>query len=302
MFNISSRENKYGNEPVKKRERSVSGKIIRACVGADSVTGYFNCYFLHTAAGAISDLNEELLDVQTDYAVSVVDDFFSSKIASVSMFEENAILQDYFEAVNTAEDLDRYEGRDVVIKELSGALSVCLTRWSWRYGSQTRGRTATFFQAVRQWMQIWKTSYGASPCLTGRKNSGVRALLGSRPGESIVSVVSPVFSEDGADIAGYAGLDVFVSSLSQLLSEIKVGEEGYLEVISDDSDYIYSDDPAAMGKMWKNWISPMTTKKKVKAVTMEPWIFITVILLIPPCSETVKQQAGWPLPHCCWQR
>lgn len=117
-----------------------------------------------------------------------------------------------------------------------------------------------------------------------------------------MSVVSPVFSEDGADIAGYAGLDVFVSSLSQLLSEIKVGEEGYLEVISDDSDYIYSDDPAAMGKNVEELDISNDYKEKVKAVTMEPWIFITVILLIPPCSETVKQQAGWPLPHCRWQR
>ena len=124
MSDISSRENKYSNEPVKKRKKSVSGKIIRSLLlvltPSLAILIVISCIM---AAGAISDLNEELLDVQTDYAVSVVDDFFSSKIASVSMFEENAVLQDYFEAVHTAEDIDRYEGRDVVIKELSGALA-----------------------------------------------------------------------------------------------------------------------------------------------------------------------------------
>ena len=39
-----------------------------------------------------------------------------------------------------------------------------------------------------------------------------------------------------------------MDSLSQLLAAIKVGEEGYMEMISNSSEYIYSDDPTATGK------------------------------------------------------
>lgn len=266
MSNISSRENKYGNEPVKKRERSVSGKIIRSLLlvltPSLAILIVISCIM---AAGAISDLNEELLDVQTDYAVSVVDDFFSSKIASVSMFEENAILQDYFEAVNTAEDIDRYEGRDVVIKELSGALermSDQMVMEVWAADERTDSYFLSSGEAVDANLEnvIWR-----HPLLDGKKTVVSEPYLDPASGESIVSVVSPVFSEDGADIAGYAGLDVFVSSLSQLLSEIKVGEEGYMEVISDDSDYIYSDDPAAMGKNVEELDISDDYKEKVKS-------------------------------------
>ena len=67
-------------------------------------------------------LNDDLLEVQTDYAVSIVDDFFSSKVTAVSMFEESDDLQSYFKAVHRAEDIDSYKEKDVVLKELSGAL------------------------------------------------------------------------------------------------------------------------------------------------------------------------------------
>ena len=57
------------------------------------------------AASTISDLNDDLLEVQTDYAVSIVDDFFSSKVTAVSMFEESDDLQSYFKAVHRAEGI-----------------------------------------------------------------------------------------------------------------------------------------------------------------------------------------------------
>ena len=74
------------------------------------------------AAHAISRLNDKLLDSQTDYAVSIVDDFFSSKVTAVSMFEENVDLQNYFAAVSQPEDITGYEGKEILLKDLSDAL------------------------------------------------------------------------------------------------------------------------------------------------------------------------------------
>ena len=66
--------------------------------------------------------------------------------------------------------------------------------------------------------------------------------------EMIVSIVSPVVSGNGTEITGLFGFDVYLDTLKQTLSDIKVGEAGYLELISNSSDYIYSDDPTASGK------------------------------------------------------
>ena len=65
----------------------------------------------------------------------------------------------------------------------------------------------------------------------------------------IVSIVSPVVSGNGSEITGLFGFDVYLDTLKQTLSDIKVGEAGYLELISNSSDYIYSDDPLHPAKM-----------------------------------------------------
>lgn len=71
---------------------------------------------------SISSLNDKLLDVQTDYAVSIVDDFFSSKLAVVSMFENNDDLQAYFQAVSVPQDIEGYEDREKIQELLSMVL------------------------------------------------------------------------------------------------------------------------------------------------------------------------------------
>ena len=88
MSNILNRESTHGEEAVKQREKSIStritGSLLIVLVPSLVILIIISCI---VAANNISDLNDELLDVQTDYAVSIVDDFFKSKTAAVSMFE-----------------------------------------------------------------------------------------------------------------------------------------------------------------------------------------------------------------------
>lgn len=265
MSDILSGEDKYGKEHVKKREKSVSAKIIRSLlmVLAPSLVLLISISCI-MAAKAISDLNEELLDVQTDYAVSIVDEFFNSKIAAVSMFRENAGLQDYFDSVDTAEDIEHYEDRDVVLKELAGALnrmSDQMVIQVWAADEKTGSYLLSSGEVVDA--ELERVTW-LQPLLDRKSTVVSEPYLDPATGKSVVSVVSPVYSEEGADIAGFAGFDVYVSSLSQLLSEISVGEAGYLEVLSGSSDYIYSDDPTAMGKNVEELDISDDYKEKVK--------------------------------------
>ena len=249
MSNILNRENTHGEEAVKQREKSIStritGSLLIVLIPSLVILIIISCI---VAANNISDLNDELLDVQTDYAVSIVDDFFKSKTAAVSMFEKSDDLQSYFRAVNTAEDIDKYKEKDIVLKELSGALERMRDEnvlQVWVADDKTDCYLLSNGEAVAANLAdvVWRQSV-----LDEKKPVVSEPYLDPATGESIISVVSPVFSEDNLKIEGFVGFDVYVSSLSQLLSEIKVGENGYLEVLSGSADYIYSDDPAAMGK------------------------------------------------------
>lgn len=249
MSNILNRENTHGEEAVKQREKSIStritGSLLIVLIPSLVILIIISCI---VAANNISDLNDELLDVQTDYAVSIVDDFFKSKTAAVSMFEKSDDLQSYFRAVNTAEDIEKYKEKDIVLKELSGALERMRDEnvlQVWVADDKTDCYLLSNGEAVAANLAdvVWR-----QPVLDEKKPVVSEPYLDPATGESIISVVSPVFSEDNLKIEGFVGFDVYVSSLSQLLSEITVGENGYLEVLSGSADYIYSDDPAAMGK------------------------------------------------------
>ena len=54
--------------------------------------------------------------------MSIVDDFFSSKLAVVSMFENNDDLQAYFQAVSVPQDIEGYEDREKIQELLSMVL------------------------------------------------------------------------------------------------------------------------------------------------------------------------------------
>ncbi|MFR2649716.1 MAG: methyl-accepting chemotaxis protein, partial [Blautia coccoides] len=81
---------------------SLLAVLVPALIGMITIAGFM-------ASGSISGLNTQLIDAQTDYAVSVVDDFFSGKIAIVSLYENDSIFGKYFHAVATPDDIGNYE-------------------------------------------------------------------------------------------------------------------------------------------------------------------------------------------------
>lgn len=200
------------------------------------------------ASGSISRLSGKMLDIQTDYAVSIVDEFFNSKAAAISVFEIDHDIQAYFDSVSRPEDIDVYEDREIILRELKGALdrmsgSMVIQVWiadakTDRYLLSTGGTVKADLNNTKWYHSV----------LSSKATVISDPYLDPATGKTVVSVVTPVFSADGAGIIGFAGVDVDVDSLSELLAGIRVGEEGYLELLSNQSDYIYSDDPTAMGK------------------------------------------------------
>lgn len=201
-----------------------------------------------TASHSISLLNRKTIDVQAEYAVSIVDNFFSSKVTAVSMFEENTTLQAYFKAISKPQDIETYDDRGKVQNELSGALKRMSEEkvvQAWVADDRTDKYLLSNGKIVNAGLKktVWH-----EPVLSGKKPVVSEPYLDPATGQKIVSIVSPVISGTGNNVAGFVGFDVYVSTLADLLSEIAVGENGYLELLSNSSDYIYSNDPKASGK------------------------------------------------------
>ena len=201
------------------------------------------------AAGAISALNDKILEVQTDYAVSSVDDFFSSKVTAAGMFRDNDDLQTYFASVSREEDISAYSQLDDVLRVLNSALVQMGEKEKVMEAWVADPRTDSYLLSDGSVVDagLEDTQWYES-VISGGSTIITEPFLDPATHEMIVSIVSPVVSGNGTEITGLFGFDVYLDTLKQTLSDIKVGEAGYLELISNSSDYIYSDDPTASGK------------------------------------------------------
>lgn len=256
--------NKLFNKERKDKKNSISTKISMSLaavlVPCLTILIIIVCFF---ASRSISSLNDKLLQTQTDYAVSIVDNFFSSKVTAVSMFNENSNFQNYFKAVSVPSDIETYENKNIVVERLKNTLSIMSgenVEQVWLADS----KTGYFLLSTGNIIDAKLDNFDWDEQVISTKNTVI-----SEPYEdpitdkTVISIISPVFSVD-KEVAGFFGLDVFLDSLAVTLSEIKVGEKGYLELLSANSDYIYSEDETAMGKNVAELDIEDNYKKKVQ--------------------------------------
>lgn len=239
-----------GNGMRKKgRQKSISYKIslslLTVLVPALAALIVISCV---VAAQTVSTLNDKILDAQTDYAVAIVDDYFSGKEIAAGMFEDDSTLQAYFEAVSAPDDILNYEDRTLILKELSGVLAKLGDEGVFQvWAADDRTDHYLFSDGTVLPADLAETPWH-DPVLEGKKTVISEPYLDPVTKERIVSVVAPVFNSDGTRIAGFLGMDMYLTTLGQLLSGIRVGENGYMELLSNNSEFIYSEDPTSKGK------------------------------------------------------
>lgn len=231
------------------KQRSISTRISISVIGillpALILLTAVSCM---TAAGAIATLNKRLLISQSDRAVAIVDGFFSSKLAAGSMYQEDDNLQDFFLAVQNPEQIALYENTNVIVADLASALK----RLSAENVQQTwvaSLKNDTYLLSTGETMAAGLNSTAwAQTVYTEKRPMVTDPFIDPVSGENIVSIVTPVMSKDGSEVLGIMGMDIYMENLAGMLDNIHIGSEGYLELTSLTNDYIYSDDPTAIGK------------------------------------------------------
>lgn len=248
MTDVPMIENKKGAARNSRRDTisyKLSRSILAVLLPSLIVLIVISCYL---AARSIQTLNDKLLNVQADYAVSIVDNFFSGKIAALAMFKQDDEFQNYFRAISERGDIEEYDGTVHILHELENALKQMdgervLQSWVADERSDcyllSNGEIIQADLHNTQWYQT---------VLASNKTEVSDPYVDPATGERIVSVVTPIDYGSEENIPGFMGFDVKLTTLNQLMAEVKVGENGYMELISNHSDYIYSDDPTAIGK------------------------------------------------------
>lgn len=198
------------------------------------------------AAKSISGLNEKNLKAQTDYVASVVDGFFNSKIAAVSILGNDARFHAYNLSIRPR--LESYQQMDVLVNMLKDTLKF-MEDESVQQVWITSSKLGKYLRATGEIVDANLEETGWYQTILSTKKTVISDPYPDPvSGESIVSIVVPVMSPNEELVYGYVGLDVNINKLSETLDGVEVGETGFLELISNHGEYIYSAQEGLIGK------------------------------------------------------
>lgn len=77
------------------------------------------------------------------------------------------------------------------------------------------------------------------PCVAAHKTVLTDPYIDPGSGKIIISAVSPVYDEAGVEPFGVVGVDISLERMSEVMSQYKVGENGYLLLVSGEGKIIY---------------------------------------------------------------
>lgn len=207
------------------------------------------------ASNAVNKLNNQLIEAQTEDAVNRVNNFFESKMHAIALFQYNRSIQMLYAEAKTPEMLESSSLKQAVAGVLSRsaeAMSTDGVEAVWIAGVENSaylmntGEVVPFDFADNDWDER---------ILSDKKTIVTEPFTDQVTGNTVISIVSPIFSEDETEVIGFAGFDVFRDSLGERLSDIKIGKSGFLDLLSNSNEYIYSADESVIGKRVEDTVS-----------------------------------------------
>lgn len=213
---------------------------------------------------ATTRLNEKNLEAQTNYALALVDGFFENKLAAADVISVNPAVENFIFNTVTAPDISSYEEMPELLHQMTDIAQEMADEdvealWVVNLSNEqmlfSTGEITDAGMANADWDDL---------VLSERRSVVCDPYVDSLTGESVVSIVAPVFSLDNSTILGVVGMDIFLTDLNDELGGIAVGNAGYLELLSRDSVYIVSDDPSAIGRNVSELDIEEDYKQKIK--------------------------------------
>lgn len=239
---------KAGGRGPEKRN-TVAGKInkglLAVLVPSLVILIAISCYM---AGKTATELSYKITESQTKNAVNIVDGFFNSKIKAVGIFSHNKDFQTLLMEAPVADKLNSAFKRGDVVELLNQsfeAMSSDGVEAAWLVGRSND----TYLMYTGETVPAGLADVAWDDRIISTKGPVVSdPFLDPVTGNMVISIVSPVFSKDGADVIGFAGFDVFQDSLSEMLKNIKIGSDGTLELVSWSESLVYSFDPSTLNK------------------------------------------------------
>lgn len=197
----------------------------------------------------ITGLEDSALHEQSINARKQVDSLFRNKIFAAEMFQYNEEISDFVEKATTLNEVEKSKDKDKIVEKLYAAYETVATDGGenlWIYGVQNQ----TFLSSDGSVKQTDINSLAWYEAVSQAKDVIVsEPYKNEELNNTSISIVTPIFSsKDSSIVVGFLGIDLFESTLEEKLNAIKIGENGSIDLITNEYHIAYSGDEASKGK------------------------------------------------------
>lgn len=96
------------------------------------------------------------------------------------------------------------------------------------------------------------TGRGWYGCIETKETILTEPYVDSSTGKMILSAASPVFDDTDGTVLGAVGMDIALDHMTQIMSEYKIGSNGYMLLLSENGTFLYHPDSSIVQKNIKD--------------------------------------------------
>ena len=190
--------------------------------------------------GVISSSKQTELTLQSVAAANQLTGFFEQYARASAQLAVNPELQYVLTETTPGDNITETEKMDTVRQNMAkvvetdseNILAIWIADFDTSTFTQSDGTTSDGDWDVtsREWYQ---------PCIDTKQTVLTDPYVDSASGSTVLSAVSPIFDASGSQIIGAVGIDVSLEQITEVMGEYKIGNKGYVFLLTGSGEIIY---------------------------------------------------------------
>lgn len=199
------------------------------------------------AGSQIQHLNNQNIKDSSLNASCQISEYFTKYMEVGRQFGANQELIELFDGLEPGEKIGEAPQYDSVIATMTNMHETdpknILVMWAADVDSSQCIEDSGYISEIGEWDITSRSWY--DQVLEAKTTIVTEPYQNSSTGEMVSSIVSPVFNASG-EMTGVAALDLSLSAVTDMMEEQKLGNTGFLLLLTEDGTIMYADDQAVL--------------------------------------------------------
>ena len=190
---------------------------------------------------SITSKRTELIE-ESNAAANQLTGFLEQYTKSAELLAANPEVKEVMNEIKAGDDIRQAKKMDTVMDNLVNIAATDSDNVMAAWISDLDASALTQsdgFTSEEGWDITGRGWYG---CIETRENILTEPYVDSSTGKMILSAASPVLDDATGEVLGAVGMDISLDHMTQLMSEYKIGRNGYILLLSENGTFVYHPD------------------------------------------------------------